>query len=356
MEAEGARIAMVHDAGPRAGRLERMRARFGERADLVVFGHSHLPLHEQADGRLPDLQPGQPDRAPSRADAHDGANPRGQRLSDVSSSASDTVYGIMTPGELIRETRLSTGSQPAAARAPRGHQPERDRAYRARRRGRHVEAAGVVAAGDGRRARAGQQARLARYDAWDLEEERTRPPELRLANGLALNKFSSRARPSRGVQPASCRLRSSTRSRFCVCSPSTASSRGGRRRRGQTHGYMRADAGSRPGSAARPREPEPAGGGPRRAGPAVAPATRPVDITDPQILKRAALVPLLTTYGRLDVLNIESTAGRLGGYSSLGSERSTWARHTFSRRRGPRRPDQDEKAAGRDRIGSTSGR
>ena len=41
---------MVHDAGPRAGRLERMRARFGERADAVVFGHSHLPLHERADG------------------------------------------------------------------------------------------------------------------------------------------------------------------------------------------------------------------------------------------------------------------------------------------------------------------
>ena len=44
---------------------------------------------------------------------------------------------------------------------------------------------------------------------------------------------------------------------------------------------------------------------------------RPVDITDPQILKRAALVPLVTTYGRLDVINIESAAGRLGQYSEL---------------------------------------
>src|SRR5215210_7366777 len=35
VEAGGARIAMAHDAGPRAGRLERMRRRFGERADLV---------------------------------------------------------------------------------------------------------------------------------------------------------------------------------------------------------------------------------------------------------------------------------------------------------------------------------
>jgi uncharacterized protein len=60
VEAEGARIAMVHDAGPRAGRLERLRARFGERADLVVFGHSHMPLHEQADDGFQILNPGSP--------------------------------------------------------------------------------------------------------------------------------------------------------------------------------------------------------------------------------------------------------------------------------------------------------
>jgi putative phosphoesterase len=39
------RIAMVHDAGPAAGRLARMRRRFPD-ADAVVFGHSHVPLHE----------------------------------------------------------------------------------------------------------------------------------------------------------------------------------------------------------------------------------------------------------------------------------------------------------------------
>ena len=49
VEAEGARIAMLHDAGPRRGRLERMRARFPD-ADAVVFGHSHMPLHEERDG------------------------------------------------------------------------------------------------------------------------------------------------------------------------------------------------------------------------------------------------------------------------------------------------------------------
>jgi len=49
VEAAGAKIAMVHDAGPAKGRLQRMRARFPD-VDAVVFGHSHIPLHEERDG------------------------------------------------------------------------------------------------------------------------------------------------------------------------------------------------------------------------------------------------------------------------------------------------------------------
>jgi putative phosphoesterase len=49
LDAEGAKIAMLHDAGPATGRLERMRARFPD-ADALVFGHSHIPLHEERDG------------------------------------------------------------------------------------------------------------------------------------------------------------------------------------------------------------------------------------------------------------------------------------------------------------------
>jgi uncharacterized protein len=60
VEAEGARIAMVHDAGSRTGRLERMRSRFGDRADVVVFGHSHLPLHEEARDAFQIFNPGSP--------------------------------------------------------------------------------------------------------------------------------------------------------------------------------------------------------------------------------------------------------------------------------------------------------
>jgi putative phosphoesterase len=49
VEAAGARIVLTHDGGPAAGRLARMRRRFPD-ADAVVFGHSHLPLHEEHDG------------------------------------------------------------------------------------------------------------------------------------------------------------------------------------------------------------------------------------------------------------------------------------------------------------------
>ena len=56
----GHTIAVVHDAGPKQGRLGRMRRRFPH-ADAVVFGHSHLPLHESAeDGSLQIFNPGSP--------------------------------------------------------------------------------------------------------------------------------------------------------------------------------------------------------------------------------------------------------------------------------------------------------
>ena len=60
VEAGGARIALLHDAGPRAGRLGRMRRRFREHADAVVFGHSHLPLHERDDDGFQIFNPGSP--------------------------------------------------------------------------------------------------------------------------------------------------------------------------------------------------------------------------------------------------------------------------------------------------------
>lgn len=49
VELGGARLAMTHDAGPAKGRIARLRRRF-PRADAVVFGHSHIPLHEAGAG------------------------------------------------------------------------------------------------------------------------------------------------------------------------------------------------------------------------------------------------------------------------------------------------------------------
>ena len=45
----GVRMAMIHDSGARQGRGRRMRRRFPD-ADLVVFGHSHIPFDGVEDG------------------------------------------------------------------------------------------------------------------------------------------------------------------------------------------------------------------------------------------------------------------------------------------------------------------
>jgi uncharacterized protein len=68
LDLEGVTLAVVHDGGPARGRLERLRARFPD-ADAVVFGHSHLPLHEHRDG-FQIFNPGSPTerrRAPNRS-------------------------------------------------------------------------------------------------------------------------------------------------------------------------------------------------------------------------------------------------------------------------------------------------
>jgi putative phosphoesterase len=58
IEAEGSRILVTHDGGPAARRLARLRARFAD-VDAVVFGHSHMPLHER-DGDFQIFNPGSP--------------------------------------------------------------------------------------------------------------------------------------------------------------------------------------------------------------------------------------------------------------------------------------------------------
>jgi hypothetical protein len=58
LDLDGLSVAMIHDSGPRTGRLARMRRQFPA-ADLVVFGHSHIPLDESGGG-LRIFNPGSP--------------------------------------------------------------------------------------------------------------------------------------------------------------------------------------------------------------------------------------------------------------------------------------------------------
>jgi putative phosphoesterase len=59
VNARGARIAMVHNGGPADGRLRRLRGRFPD-ADAVIFGHSHIPLHERDPAGCQIFNPGSP--------------------------------------------------------------------------------------------------------------------------------------------------------------------------------------------------------------------------------------------------------------------------------------------------------
>jgi len=59
VELDGVSLAMTHDAGPANGRLARLCRRFPS-ADAVVFGHSHIPLHEAADDGFQIFNPGSP--------------------------------------------------------------------------------------------------------------------------------------------------------------------------------------------------------------------------------------------------------------------------------------------------------
>jgi putative phosphoesterase len=49
LERDGVRIGMTHIPGPASGRLARLRASFPN-SDAVVFGHTHMPEHQQLDG------------------------------------------------------------------------------------------------------------------------------------------------------------------------------------------------------------------------------------------------------------------------------------------------------------------
>ena len=63
----GVRIGMTHIPGPPSGRLDRLRAAF-PRCDAVIFGHTHMPEHDERDG-FQIFNPGSPTER-RRAPAH----------------------------------------------------------------------------------------------------------------------------------------------------------------------------------------------------------------------------------------------------------------------------------------------
>jgi uncharacterized protein len=56
---DGLTLAVIHDAGPAQGRLRRLHVRFPG-VDAVIFGHSHIPLHERAPDGFQIFNPGSP--------------------------------------------------------------------------------------------------------------------------------------------------------------------------------------------------------------------------------------------------------------------------------------------------------
>ena len=75
----GVRFAMVHETGARQGRERRMAAAYPD-ADVLVFGHSHIPWDTTAESGLRLLNPGsptdrrrEPDRTFLSVEAEDGA-------------------------------------------------------------------------------------------------------------------------------------------------------------------------------------------------------------------------------------------------------------------------------------------
>jgi uncharacterized protein len=56
---EGVEVAMIHDSGARIGRASRLAARFPG-ADLVIYGHSHVPDDSEGLGGQLLFNPGSP--------------------------------------------------------------------------------------------------------------------------------------------------------------------------------------------------------------------------------------------------------------------------------------------------------
>jgi len=88
VEVDGLRVAVIHETGAATGRERRCDALFGPEsdapADVVVFGHSHIPWDSTTAGGLRLLNPGSPtDRRRQPVGTVMTAQVSGGRLHDV---------------------------------------------------------------------------------------------------------------------------------------------------------------------------------------------------------------------------------------------------------------------------------
>ena len=84
VELGGVRVAVVHETGAAAGRERRLDRLYGEEADLVVFGHSHIPYDLTSPQGLRLLNPGSPtDRRRQPVATYMTAHVHSGTLSDV---------------------------------------------------------------------------------------------------------------------------------------------------------------------------------------------------------------------------------------------------------------------------------
>ena len=80
----GVRFAVVHETGPAAGRERRCDALYHETADVLVFGHSHIPWDTTTPSGLRLLNPGSPtDRRRQPRGTYLTATASGGELLDV---------------------------------------------------------------------------------------------------------------------------------------------------------------------------------------------------------------------------------------------------------------------------------
>ncbi|AXH35599.1 YfcE family phosphodiesterase [Humibacter sp. BT305] len=95
---EGVRFAMVHETGAASGRERRMDALYADDADVLVFGHSHIPWDTVTPRGLRLLNPGSPtDRRRQPVGTFLSLDVSGGRLADVRLVPVPSVAGLSRP-------------------------------------------------------------------------------------------------------------------------------------------------------------------------------------------------------------------------------------------------------------------